>query len=202
MAHPDKLDTVGKPLEGVSFIKILDDDDQELPPGQIGEIVGRDPYRMNGYHNREKATRESSWYDSEGLNYQRSGDYGEIDSDGFLKLHGRKKEVIISGGHNVYAIDLEDMLKGHPNVKEAAVIGIPSEQWGETPYALVEISKGISSADASGSDLTSEKILNWANERLGIIQRISGLEIRDKLPRSGIGKVLKKELKKPFWEET
>jgi len=99
--------------------------------------------------------------------------------------------VIISGGHNIYAIDLEDLLKGHPDVKEAAVIGIPSDKWGETPLAFVEIVKGTIGKESD--------ILNWVNSRLGRIQQISKLEFIDRLPRSGIGKVLKKELRKSYW---
>ncbi|MFT6809126.1 MAG: long-chain acyl-CoA synthetase [Saprospiraceae bacterium] len=188
--YQDKLHTVGKPPSS-TILKILGENDKELPNGEIGEIVGHDHYRMKEYHNKPQETKAATWYDGLGKVYQRSGDFGAIDDDGFLILHGRKKEVIISGGYNIYAIDLENLIKGHHNVKEAAVIGIPSEKWGETPLAFVEV--------VEASDSRPENILKWANDKLGKIQQISKVEIKEKLPRSGIGKVLKKELKKSYW---
>jgi len=190
--YPDKLHTVGKP-PSTTIMKIIGEDEKEVPKGEIGEIVGHDHYRMKEYYNQPQKTKEATWHDNKGKAFQRSGDYGIIDDDGFLILHGRKKEVIISGGHNVYAIDLEDLIKGHPSIKEAAVIGIPSEKWGETPMAFVEV--------VQGSEIQPSEILKWVNDKLGKIQQISKVEYRNKLPRSGIGKVLKKELKKPYWSD-
>lgn len=189
-AHPDKWDSVGKPTEG-SEVRILDDDGRELPQGETGEIVGRAGAMMRGYYHRDAQTREMLWTSPEGETYFRSGDMGRLDEDGFLYILDRRKDMIISGGFNIYAEDLEKVLLQHPGVADTAVIGVPSDQWGETPLALV-----VRRAD----DPTTEKdLLTWANDRLGKTQRLSGVEFRDELPRSTIGKVLKKELRAPYW---
>lgn len=181
--RPDKLDTVGTASDQVEA-HILDNQGQPLPNGQVGEIVGRSPTMMVGYYNREAATQEASWYDEQGRRFQRSGDLGWLDDEGFLHLLDRKKDMIISGGFNVYAIDLENVLAKHSQVIEATVIAVPSREWGETPVAYVVLRQG---ADA-------ETIRCWANERLGKGQRIAEAIAVNELPRSPIGKVLKREL--------
>lgn len=183
--HPDKLDTVGRPVPGCDLF-ILDDNNKPLPQGEIGEIVGRSPTMMAGYYNQEDATKEASWYDSEGKRHQRSGDIGWLDSEGFLHLLDRKKDVIISGGFNIYAIDLENILNQHPDVNEAAVVGTSDPNWGETPVAFVVL-----------CDMKAEPeiLRKWANSRLGKAQRISEVHIIKELPRSPIGKILKRELR-------
>ncbi|MEM6802491.1 MAG: class I adenylate-forming enzyme family protein [Bacteroidota bacterium] len=190
--HPDKLHTVGQTADN-SQILVIDEEGKEVPRGTIGELIGISNNIMAGYHNRPKATKEAFGIQLYGKTWFRSGDYGAMDEEGFITLHGRKKETIISGGFNIYAVDLEEMLKRHEAVKEAAVFGIPSERWGETPMALVEI--------IEGKEIDTEELLSWANERLGKAQRIQALETREELARSPIGKVLKKVLKKPYWEE-
>ena len=142
---------------------------------------------MDGYHNRPEATEEASWYDDTGKRYQKSGDIGWLDDENFLHLLDRKKDMIISGGFNVYAIDLEKVLLGHPDVTDAAVIAAHSEQWGETPFAFVVLK--------SGSTINAEGLRQWANAQLGKAQRISKIDFIDELPRSLIGKVLKRELR-------
>jgi acyl-CoA synthetase (AMP-forming)/AMP-acid ligase II len=186
---PDKLASVGTPAGGE--ILIIDEQGKKLPPGCAGEIVGRNANMMRGYVNREKATDEMLWYDEEGNLFFKTGDVGYFDEDGFLYLSDRKKDVIISGGFNVFATDLEIVLGKHEVVHEAAVIGIPSDQWGETPLALVVLEPGV--------DADAEALRLWANERLGKGQRIARLEIRRELPKSDIGKVLKRELRTPYW---
>jgi len=161
-----------------------------VPPGRIGEIVGRNAVMMGGYHNRDQETGETLWFDKEGRPFIKSGDLGRMDEDGFIYLCGRKKEVIISGGFNIYAVDLENELRKHQAVLEAAVIGVPSEKWGETPLAFVVVVKGAT--------VTPESILEWLNARLGKHQRISRVEFRDELPKSQIGKVLKNELREHY----
>ncbi len=188
--HPDKLHTVGKPAAGAD-IRIVDEDGNELPPGQPGEIVGRSGVMMKGYHKRDEATDAMLWRDREGRVFFRSGDMGRFDEDGFLVLLDRKKDMIISGGFNIYAADIEAVLGRHPDVADLAVIGVPSKEWGETPLALV--------VPRTGAATTSEDIKAWANERLGKTQRISAVEFRADLPRSTIGKVLKRELREPYW---
>ena len=189
---PEKLESVGQAAPGCE-IRIIDDKGNEVPAGRTGEIVGRNAVMMGGYHNREQETSETLWLDKEGKAFMRSGDLGRMDEDGFIYLCGRKKEVIISGGFNIFAVDLENELLKHGAVLEAAVIGVPSEKWGETPLAFVVVKK-----DATE---TPESLLDWVNVRLGKNQRISRVEFRDELPKSQIGKILKNELKKPYWDK-
>ena len=158
-----------------------------LPQGEKGEVIGYSPRTMDGYHNRPEATEEASWYDDTGKRYQKSGDIGWLDDENFLHLLDRKKDLIISGGFNVYAIDLEAVLLSHPEVADATVIAAPSEQWGETPVAFV-----VLTAEA---EIESEALRIWTNEQLGKAQRISAIHLMDTLPRSPIGKVLKRELR-------
>ena len=131
--------------------------------------------------------KDASWYDEDGRRFHKSGDIGWLDEDGFLHLLDRKKDVIISGGLNIFAVDLENVLLAHEDVSDAAVIGAPSQQWGETPVAFVVMKDGTS--------LSGDALRQWANERLGKAQRLSDVRLRDALPRSPIGKILKRELK-------
>jgi long-chain acyl-CoA synthetase len=187
--HPDKLDTVGVANPGVQMF-VIDEAGHVLPRGSVGELVGRSPSMMSGYHGREKETAEASWFDAGGQRFQRSGDIGWFDADGFLHLLDRKKDMIISGGFNVYAVDLENVLAQHPDVAEAAVIAVPSREWGETPVAFAVLR----------NNAAPEAIRQWANERLGKTQRIARVLAIDALPRSSIGKVLKRELRERFTE--
>ena len=189
--HPDKLHTVGQPGLGC-VMKIIDEAGNELPPGEIGEIVGRAAMMMKGYYKQPGKTQDLFWHDKDGLMYFRSGDMGRFDADGFLELLDRRKDMIISGGFNVYPADIEVLLLKHPDVIDVAVIGIPSDQWGESPLALV-VRRSGATADAAA-------ILGWANRQLGKTQRLAGVEFRDSLPRSTIGKIMKRELRAPYWE--
>jgi len=189
--NPTKLASVGKCYAGE--LRIIDDQGTALPAGQTGEIVGRNELMMKGYVNREKETNEMLWTSPDGLTFVRSGDVGRLDDDGFLYLSDRKKDMIISGGLNIYATDLEIAIDAHPDVQEVAVIGIPSEEWGETPLALV--------VAEPGKDVDPGALCAWANERLGKSQRISAVELRDELPKSPIGKILKRELRAPYWKD-
>lgn len=182
--HPDKLHTVGQAAPG-HVAKVIDEDGNELPPGSVGEIVGRSPAMMTGYNNRPDATDAMKWWDADGHLYYRHGDIGRIDEDGFLTLMDRAKDMIISGGFNIYPSDLEGVLLQHPGVVEAAVIGAPSEEWGETPVGFVVLKAGVDSGE----------VLNAANAKLGKTQRLNRLIAVDELPRSAIGKVLKRELR-------
>lgn len=189
-AHPDKWDSVGLPTEGAE-VRVIDDEGRELPRGETGEIVGRAISMMRGYVNRPEQTREMLWTSPEGLVFYRSGDMGRIDEAGFIYILDRRKDMIISGGFNIYAVDLEKTLLEHPAVADVAVIGIPSELWGETPLALV-----VKRADRQE---TEAELMEWANQRLGKTQRLAAVEFRTELPRSTIGKVLKRELREPYW---
>jgi len=183
---PDKLHTVGRPMPGHEM-RLIDPDGMEVASGEIGEVVGRSPAMMTGYYRQPDKTAEAEWYSPDGQRFIRTGDVGHFDEDGFLILMDRKKDMIISGGFNIYPSDLEQVLMQHPDVAEAAVVGVPSERWGETPVAFVMLKAGASRA--------APEMLAWANERLGKLQRLSELVMVDTLPRSAIGKVMKRELR-------
>ena len=192
-AFPDKLHTVGQPLPGHDM-RLIDDDGNEVPPGETGEIVGRSPAMMTGYHGRGQATADAEWYDKHGNRFIRHGDIGRFDEDGFLILMDRKKDLIISGGFNIYPVDIEAVLKQHPAVQECTVIGVPSEQWGETPVGFYVPDTGVNA--------TADEIMAWTNHQLGKTQRLSALHPIDELPRSAIGKVLKRELRDQLATQT
>ncbi len=186
--HPDKLHTVGFPAPG-HFLKVIDENLQEVPPGTPGELVGKSPTMMLGYKNQPEKTREGYWTDpADGSTWQRMGDIGRLDVDGFVELVGRTKDVIISGGFNIFPIDLEVELLKDERVAEAAVVGVPSDQWGETPVGFVVLKPGV-------SEDALEDIRNTANSRLGKTQRVSALQAIAEMPRSHIGKLLKTELR-------
>jgi len=183
--HPAKLHTVGTPLPGQD-LRLIDEEGNEVPQGEMGEVVGRSGAMMTGYHGRAEATRDATWHDAEGNRYIRHGDVGRFDEDGFLILMDRKKDLIISGGFNIYPSDLEAVLIGHDGVSDCAVVGIPSEQWGETPIGFY-----------TGPGDPAE-ILAWFNARVGKTQRLADLVRVDELPRSAIGKILKRELRDQY----
>ncbi len=177
---------MGRPAEG-SDIRLIDDDGREVGPGEAGEVVGHSPGMMSGYHGRPELTRAAEWHAPDGKRFIRTGDVGRFDEDGFLALIDRKKDMIISGGFNIYPSDLEAQLRSHPAVADVSVVGVPSEQWGETPVAFVVRRPG----DATPADALRE----WLASRVGKTQRLGGLQFVDELPRSAIGKVLKRELR-------
>ncbi len=184
----DKTDYTAKPASvGVPpplfEMRILSERGEELPAGEVGEIAGRGPILMAGYYKRPDLTREAvvdGWL--------RSGDLGYADADGFLHLVDRKKDMIISGGINVYPRDIEEVLARHPAVREGAVFGVPSDKWGETPVAAVVLSRpGAASAD---------EIRSWVNARVEArYQRLHDVVIVDDFPRSAAGKTLKRVLR-------
>ncbi len=182
---PDKLHTVGRPAPG-SELRVLDDQDKPAPPGTAGNLIGRSQTMMAGYRNQPDKTREGYWTDPEtGDVWQRMGDIGRVDADGFLELVGRSKDMIISGGFNIYPVDLENELLKEAHVIEAAVVGVPSRRWGETPVGFVTLSAGGDTGE----------ILGAVNARLGKTQRLAQLHAIDEMPRSHIGKLLKTQLR-------
>ena len=184
--YPNKLHTVGRPAPGHD-IRLIDEAGCELPRGAVGEVVGRSAGMMTGYHRRPEKTREAEWFDDQGRRFIRTGDVGRFDEDGFLVLLDRKKDMVISGGFNIYPSDLEAVLLQHDDVSEVAVVGVPSRRWGETPIAFVVVRPGSTSTEAD--------MLRWVHTRVGKIQRLAHLQIVEELPRSAIGKVLKRELR-------
>ncbi|HVW26718.1 MAG TPA: AMP-binding protein [Polyangiaceae bacterium] len=189
--HPDKLASVGRAPPGID-VRVVDEAGRAMPPGQAGEVIGRSSNMMDGYLNRAEATSAMVHF-ADGQLFFKTGDLGRFDEEGFLYLLDRKKDVIISGGFNVYATDLEAVILRHDDVAEATVIGIPSTRWGETPIALAVL--------RPGARATAEELLAFCNERVGKIQRLHAVEIRAELPKNAIGKILKRELRAPYWRD-
>jgi acyl-CoA synthetase (AMP-forming)/AMP-acid ligase II len=148
---------------------------------------------MQQYHKRAAQTAETIWRDERGRTFIRSGDIGMLDADGFLKILDRKKDMVISGGFNVFPADVEAIVGEHPDVMDVTVIGVPHEKWGESCLALV--------IPASGRNADADEIKEWANARLAKTQRLVGGELRDAFPRNALGKVIKKDLRAPYWKD-
>jgi acyl-CoA synthetase (AMP-forming)/AMP-acid ligase II len=184
-----RLASVGRALPGTE-IRIIGEDDAEMPAGQTGEIVGRGRILMAGYLNRDDANAESTWTDRQGARWLRTGDIGRLDDDGNLYVVDRKKDMILSGGQNIYPADIEAMMLQHPAVAEIAVIGVASARWGETPLAVV----------VARQPVTAEALRDWTNARVGRQQRVSGVVFTDALPRNPNGKILKRELRTTYHE--
>ena len=178
-----KAGSVGKPAF-FNEVAILDDAGKPVPQGEIGEICGAGPMVMPGYHNRPDLTKKAfhgRWL--------RSGDLGYLDEDGYLFLVDRSKDMIISGGVNVYPRDIEEVLIQHPLVNEVAVFGVENTRWGEVPIAAVTVSGELAPADLVG----------WVNERVDArFQRIADAIVVDEFPRNVAGKILKRELREQY----
>ena len=185
-AAEGRMRSVGRAPSG-SEIVILDEADRPVEPGEAGEVAGRSRWMMAGYWNRPEATREAMWLDGEGRAWLRTGDIGRLDADGYLHVFDRKKDMILSGGQNVYPADIEAVLAEHPAVAECAVIGAPDPKWGETPVALA--------VARPGAACEAEALKAWVNARVGKFQRLSGVRVVETLPRNAAGKVLKRELR-------
>jgi acyl-CoA synthetase (AMP-forming)/AMP-acid ligase II len=185
--RPRRSGAVGKPVIGFD-LRVIGSDDRELPPGEVGEVAGYGTGMMTGYHNRPDLDEAIVWRAPDGRSFLRSGDLGMVDEEGFLHIVDRKKDMIISGGFNVYPTDLEAVVAQHPAVQDVTVFGVPHPKWGETPVALV-IPRGP--ADTG-------EILDFANARLARNQRLATVELRDAFPRNALGKVLKRELREAW----
>jgi acyl-CoA synthetase (AMP-forming)/AMP-acid ligase II len=186
-AHPDKLHTVGRPAQGHD-IRLIDEQGVQVPAGESGEVVGSSTAMMKGYYRMPEKTSEVEWFSPEGKRFIRTGDVGRFDADGFLILGDRKKDMIISGGFNVYPVDIESVLLQHPGVKECAVVGVSSRLWGETPVAYVVLRTDATPIDA-------QALKAWTNAQVGKIQRLANVVVVESMPRSEIGKILKRELR-------
>jgi acyl-CoA synthetase (AMP-forming)/AMP-acid ligase II len=182
-----RWNSVGRPLIGTDIL-IIDETGVPVPTGQTGEIVARGRITMPGYYRRPDADAEARYVDPQGQVWLRSGDIGRLDGQGFLYVVDRKKDMILSGGQNVYPQDIEAVLAEHPAVRDVAVIGVPSERWGETPIALAVLAPGA----------VADDILAWANERLGKQQRLADVLGVAELPRNPNGKLLKRELRQRY----
>jgi len=182
-----KPDSVGVPTT-FSDMKILDESGNEVTAGVVGEICGRGPMLMPGYYERPDLTAaavKDGWL--------HSGDLGYVDDDGFLYLVDRMKDMIISGGVNVYPRDIEEIVVQHPAVQEAAVFGIPHDKWGETPLAAVVLNRP--------DEISSEELRSWINERVAAkFQRVYDVVIMDEFPRNVAGKTLKRVMREVYWK--
>lgn len=185
-----KAGSVGLPIFGGETV-IVDDRDNEAPRGELGEVCGWGPNLMKGYYNNPALTDESIWVHPDGRTFFRSGDLGRMDKDAFVYVVGRKKDMIKSGGVNVFASDIEEVFMRHPDVVEVAAIGIPHEKWVETPLLLAIMRENATTS--------AEELMKWGNERLGKWQRVSAVEFRMDFPRATHDKVLKRALRDPFW---
>lgn len=184
--YASKPNSVGPP-QPFFEMQIINDRGQEAAPREIGEIIGRGPALMPGYYKRPDLTAQAiidGWL--------HTGDLGYVDEDGFLYLVDRKKDMIISGGTNVFPKDIEEIIVQHPAVREVAVFGIPSEKWGETPLAAVILHQP--------GAVAPETLRDWINERVDARnQRVSAVAIMEDFPRSTAGKTLKRVMREPYW---
>lgn len=180
----ERMRSAGKPLEGVT-VRILDSEGRALPAGEVGEVAIRSVTCMAGYWNLPDATAEAMTPDG----FLLSGDAGYLDADGYLFVVDRVKDMIVSGGENVYPAEVEAVLRHHPAIADVAVIGVPDERWGEAVKAVV-VAKGL---------LDAAEVIGWAREQLAGYKLPKSIDVVDALPRNAGGKVLRRELRAPYW---
>jgi fatty-acyl-CoA synthase len=182
----EKMRSAGKALAGVE-LAILDPDGKPLPPREVGEIATRSGSNMIGYWNLPEATAKTI----DGDNWLRTGDAGYLDEDGYLYIHDRIKDMIISGGENIYPAEVESALCDHPDIAEVAVIGVPDDNWGEAVKAMVVMKPG--------KELSAHDIIAFAHERIAKFKTPRTIEFLEALPRNGSGKILRRQLREPYW---
>jgi acyl-CoA synthetase (AMP-forming)/AMP-acid ligase II len=181
----ERMLSCGRPMFG-GHVRIIDAEGKDLPPRQVGEILYRGESLMAGYWQREKETAHAirnGWL--------HTGDAGYLDEEGFIFLKDRVKDMIVSGGENVYPAEVEAVLMGHPHVLECAVIGVPDATWGETVKAVVVRRKG--------TDLSETALIEWSREKLAGFKRPRSVDFTEALPRNASGKLLKRTLREPYW---
>ena len=178
-----RLSSIGKPMSDVEM-KVVDEEGNDLPQGEVGEIVARGPRVMSGYWKDEEKTEKT--VDKDG--WVHTGDMGYVDEDGYFFLAGRATDMIIRGGENISPEEVEVVLHGYPKIDEAAVIGIPDEDWGEVPKAYCVVKEGC-------EDCTPEEIMEYCRANLASYKRPRVVEFIDELPRNPMGKVLKRVLR-------
>jgi long-chain acyl-CoA synthetase len=182
-----RLRAAGLPGPGVE-LKIVDAaTTAPLPTGEVGEIWVRSPQNMLGYWNLPDETAKSFADDG----WFRTGDAGFLDADGYVYIHDRVKDMIVSGGENIYPAEVENVLMAHPSIADAAVIGIPDDKWGETPKAMV--------VRKPGSDISEAEIITFCRQQLAKFKCPTSVDFVESLPRNPSGKILKKDLREPFW---
>jgi long-chain acyl-CoA synthetase len=182
----DRLLSAGRAMFGAE-VRVVDPEANAVGPGEVGEIAYRGAGVMAGYWNRPEATAEAirdGWFFT--------GDAGTMDERGFVYIKDRIKDMIISGGENVYPIEVETVLAGHPDVADVAVFGVPDDRWGETVKAAV--------VRKPGSTLAEEELIEWSRDRLAGFKRPRSVDFIDAIPRNPSGKILKRELRAPYWQ--
>jgi acyl-CoA synthetase (AMP-forming)/AMP-acid ligase II len=185
--QPELLLSAGRPVVGTE-VRIVDAGDRPVPNGTTGEIVARGPQLTRGYWNQPEATA----YNLRG-GWMHTGDAGYLDDEGYIYIQDRLKDMIVSGGENVYPRMVEEVLYQHPAVAQAAVIGVPDERWGETVKAIVILRQGM--------EATAEEIMDFCRDKLGGFERPRSVDFVDTLPRTPSGKVLKRVLREPYWAD-
>jgi len=181
-----RLSSCGQPGIDVD-VMIVDDKGSELGPNETGEIMAKHVWLMKGYWNKPELTAqtmENGWV--------HTGDMGYMDEDGFLYIVDRKKDMIISGGENIYPREIEEVLYQHPAVREATVIGVPSEKWGEDVKAFIALKTGLVT--------TEEEIIEFCRDKLASFKKPKSVEFLDELPKTGSGKIYKKVLRDKYWQ--
>ena len=187
-AHPERLVSAGQCIPGAE-VKVVDPESlEEVPVGAHGELWFRTPQLMQGYLNQPEATAEVITEDG----WFRTGDMGKVDAEGFVYVEDRLKDMIISGGENIYSPEIERVLAEHPSVMEVAIIGVPDDRWGETVKAVVSLKPD--------TEATEEELIAYCREHLAKYKCPKSVDILDALPRNPTGKILKRDLRKPYWE--
>jgi long-chain acyl-CoA synthetase len=182
-----RLRSCGKPVPGMQLRIVDDETHHDKPVGEVGEIWVKGPQIMLGYWNMPEETAKSivdgGWF--------RSGDAGYLDADGYLYIYDRVKDMIVSGGENIYPAEVENILMAHPAIADVAVIGVPDEKWGEVPKAIVVRKKDVV--------VTEDEIIAFAKVSLASFKCPKSVDWIEALPRNPSGKILKKDLRAPYW---
>jgi acyl-CoA synthetase (AMP-forming)/AMP-acid ligase II len=184
--NEERMTSAGKPVPGSEVRVVNPDTLEDAPAGEQGELWFRTKQLMKGYHNKPEATAEAITDDG----WFRTGDIGRVDEDGYIFVEDRLKDMIISGGENIYSIEVERVLAEHPAVAEVAVIGVPDEKWGESVKAVVSLE----------GEVSDKELIAFAKERLAAYKCPKTVDVVDELPRNPTGKILKKDLRKQYWE--
>jgi acyl-CoA synthetase (AMP-forming)/AMP-acid ligase II len=184
---PDLLKSCGRPAIDTQ-VEIRDENDNPLPVGEIGQICAKGPQIMKGYWNKKEETEKALMG-----GWMHTGDAGRMDEEGFVYIQDRIKDMIVSGGENIYSTEVEATLFAHPDIIDAAVIGVPNEKYGEVVKACI--------VKKEDSDLTEEDVINFCKDRIASYKKPQSIDFIDEVPRNASGKVLKKVLREPYWKD-
>ncbi|MDP7252125.1 MAG: AMP-binding protein, partial [Planctomycetota bacterium] len=182
----ERLRSAGCPRTDVE-VRIFDQDDNELPPNEMGEIVTRSDLVMKGYWRNPEATAETlrnGWL--------HTGDMGYMDELGYVFIMDRSKDMIISGGENIYPREIEEVIVQHPAVREVAVIGVPDPAWGEAIKAVVSL--------VPGEEVTEEQLIDFCRDHIASYKKPKSVDFVNEIPKNNNGKIVKKELREKYWQ--